>query len=231
MFPEHRGADGARYRTHRPKLRMAVVVAEMAWSAQGSAYPEFQKHIQSSSGQVVSCALCHAHPEGPDGSKHGQIGGLTSAELGALAQSRAQLEPGPVVDSPILNDFGDYLIASLGRNRLIALRAEPHLLAPAIGPSHDQDQDGIVDARELRDGTDPTDPRHGHPALLFVANARQHWAELAMATLATLFGLFGLNRLLRSFSATERPRRSQVAEPKPAPLAKPSALANRVPNH
>jgi hypothetical protein len=216
-----------------PRLCAALPLLawSLAWATTGHAYPEFQRHIQSSSGQVVSCALCHSHPDGPDGSKHGQIGGLSGPELAALAQSRAQLQPGSVVDNPILNDFGDYLVASLGRNRLLALRSTPNLLASAVGADHDQDQDGIADSRELRDGTDPTDPRHGHPALLLAINAQRHWAELALATVATSLALFGLKRLLKFFTATERLRGS----PRPGPTSRrpgePAALAKHVSNH
>jgi cytochrome c553 len=199
------------------------------WSGAAQAYPEFQRHIQSSSGQVVSCALCHSHPDGPDGSKHGQLESLSARELELLAQSRGQLEPGPIVNNPVLNEFGDYLVASLGRNRLMALRPTPELLGASMAAGHDQDQDGIDDARELREGTDPTDPRHGHPARLLSTNMRRHWTELVLAAAATLLGLFGLRRVLAFFAAVERRRALHGARPQSREET--SALATRAPNH
>jgi hypothetical protein len=168
------------------------------------AYPEFQRHIQLGAGRVVSCGMCHAHPDGPDGVKHGQIGSLGQGELQALSRSRSMLEPGPVVDSPILNPFGDYLVGHLGRKKLMAFKSQPAALIAAIDQHHDLDGDGIADARELRDGTDPTDPRHGDPGLLFLHNVRHYWFHLAMLAAATLLGLFGLSRLFRWFAYEAR---------------------------
>jgi len=179
---------------------LAASVSLASYASVAGAYPDFQRHIQAESGRVVSCAMCHVHPDGPDGVKHGQIGSLGDAELQALNHSRAMLEPGPAVDSPILNDFGDYLVSSLGRKRLMAWKSNPAKLISALNRVHDQDGDGIPDTRELRDGTDPTDPRHGDPWLLFLVNIRRYWFHLAMLSAATLLGLHSLNRLFRWFA-------------------------------
>jgi hypothetical protein len=144
--------------------------------------------------------MCHAHPDGPDGVKHGQIGSLSEGEMQALARSRSMLEPGPIVDSPILNPFGDYLVSYLGRRRIATLKTKPEALISALDQKHDLDGDGIADARELRDGTDPTDLRHGDPGLLFVVNIRRYWFHVLMLTAATLLGLFALGRLFRWFA-------------------------------
>lgn len=184
-------------------LRAAVLVALCA-SSYAYAHPEFQREIQASSKRVVSCAMCHVHPDGPDGVKHGQIGSLGQGEMLKLSQSRAMLDPGPAVDSPILNSFGDYLVSQLGRNRLMAYRSQPASLSAAIPQTHDLDGDGSSDARELRDGTDPTDPRHADPGLLFLVNLRRHWFHLVMLAAATVIGLFALSRLFNWFAFEAR---------------------------
>jgi hypothetical protein len=181
-------------------VRCVGLVVLLTLSSTAQAYPEFQRHLQAASGRVVSCSMCHVHPDGPDGVKHGQLGSLGDGELQALNRSRAMLDPGARVDNPILNDFGDYLVSSQGRRRLIAVRATPARLVDSIDRNHDQDSDGIADARELRDGTDPTDPRHGDPWLLFLINVRRYWFHLAMLSAATFAGLHSLNRLFRWFA-------------------------------
>ena len=187
-----------RWRRAAMVARTAVLMAAITGSA--SAYPEFQKAYQRSSGRVISCAMCHEHPEGPNGIKHGQIGSLNPAELKALTRARSALDPGSRVDSPILNDFGDSLLDQLGKRRIVQLRSQPSLLATLINPRSDLDRDGIPDARELSEGTDPLDPRHGNPLLLFINNARRHLFHLLMLAAATLFGILGLSRLLRWFA-------------------------------
>jgi hypothetical protein len=178
----------------------AIVTTWLSFAPSASAYPEFQRSIQTASGRVVSCGMCHVNPEGPDGVKHGQIGNLGDGERATLNRSRNMFEPGPLVDSPILNSFGDYLVSHLGRTRLMAFKEDPAKLNAALDPRRDLDADGIPDERELRDGTDPTDPRHGDPGLLFLHNLKHHWFHVLMLSIATLFGLFGLSRLFHWFA-------------------------------
>lgn len=186
------------------RILRAIAFVAFCASSHAQAYPEFQREIQTSSKRVVSCAMCHVHPDGPDGVKHGQIGSLGQGEMLRLSQSRAMLDPGPVVDSPILNPFGDYLVSQLGRKRLIAYRSQPASLGASLPQPHDLDGDGIPDARELRDGTDPTDARHADPGLLFLVNLRRHWFHLVMLAAATAIGLFALSRLFNWFAFEAR---------------------------
>jgi hypothetical protein len=92
----------------------------------------------------------------------------------------------------------------MGRQRLIAYRSQPAVLMAAIDQKHDLDGDSIPDARELRDGTDPTDPRHGDPVLLLIENARRYWFHLVMLSVATVLGLSGLSRLFGWFAYEAR---------------------------
>ena len=194
------------------KLRHACLLAACLLIAPGVfAYPEYQKFSQSNSGRNVNCAMCHEHPDGPEGVKAGQIGSLDQADLQRLNEARKAFEPGLKVDSPILNAFGDHIAETLGRREFIAMRRHPEQLGPALGSTSDLDGDGLPDAREYEDGTHPLDPNHGTPWLLFLHNLRQQQFHLIMIVLATLFGLFGLNNALRGLarSANGTPREAR----------------------
>lgn len=172
------------------------------------AYPEFEAWVEQNSGRYVNCALCHSHPDGPEGTKPGQIRSLDAAELDRLNRARAAFEPGAQVDSPILNDFGDHVIQVLGKRRFLEIRAkDPGLLADGLGYESDLDGDGIPDATEYLEGTHPLDPRHGAPLRLLRHNLAAHWLDILMIALATLFGLYGLDHLLEWAA-----RRSEEAE-------------------
>ncbi|MBI3119286.1 MAG: hypothetical protein HYZ00_11400 [Candidatus Hydrogenedentes bacterium] len=165
-------------------------------------YPEFQQYVQKHSGRSVNCALCHEHPDGPEGLKPGQIGSLTAEEMDRLNRARAAFQPGQTVDSPILNDFGDAIIRTLGKQQLLLLRQSPEKLPAALGTESDLDQDSIPDADEYVAGTHPLDPNSGQPWRLFLNNLKRFAFHVAMLVAATLFGLYGLNNFLRWFEAS-----------------------------
>jgi hypothetical protein len=167
----------------------------------GDAHPEFQRWIQQHSGRSVDCALCHAHPDGPEGTRAGQIGSLDADELQRLFRARGAFAPGQDVDSPILNAFGNHIIRTLGKKRFLELRTHPEELPDALGFTSDMDHDGVPDARELQQGTHPLNPRSGSPGRLFLRNLRRFAFQETMIFLATAFGLFGLNHLLRGLTA------------------------------
>jgi len=168
-----------------------------------SAYPEFQKWAQKASGRTVSCGLCHAHPDGPEGVKHGQTGSLTQPEMEALGRARTAFEPGQKVHSPILNAFGNRIIEVVGKKTFLSLRDNPAALAPLLGKA-DLDDDGLPDAREYVDGTDPLNPHHGDPRALGLVNLRRYGVHLGLLVLATMCGLWRLGHMLRWFAqATE----------------------------
>lgn len=180
-----------------------IILAAMAFiglSGAAGAYPEFQAWVQTHSGRNVNCAMCHAHPDGPEGLKHGQIGSLSPEALQRLNQARAAFEPGQEINSPILNEFGNEIIHQLGKTKFLSLRQNPDQLPDALSPSGDLDGDGLIDAREFREGTHPLDPNHGDPWALFMHNATALRFHIAMLALATLFGLVGLNNIMRSMA-------------------------------
>jgi hypothetical protein len=163
------------------------------------AYPEFQKQIVESSGRTVNCAMCHEHPDGPEGTAPGQIGHLTSAEQAELGRARAAFNPGGNVKSPILNNFGNHLVNSLGKKQFLELKVTPAGLADKIPQDSDLDQDGISDAVELRTGTHPLIKSDGQPWLLFKANFSENLTQILLMLAATVLGLWGLKHLLHGF--------------------------------
>lgn len=182
---------------------LTLLVAGALLPRAASAYPEYQKWVQKNSGRTVSCALCHAHPDGPEGVKHGQIGSLTPAQMEALGRARTAFEPGQKVTSPILNDFGNRIMEAAGKKKVLALRDDPAKLAPLLGAS-DLDRDGLADAREYLEGTDPLNPHHGDPWALGLINLQRYGIHLALLVIATLLGLWGLGHILRWFEQATR---------------------------
>lgn len=180
---------------------LGLAVALVMWTASSaSAYPEFQRYSQKVSGRYVNCAMCHVNPDGPIGMKPGQIGSLTPKQLKQLNKARAAFEPGQNVTSPILNAFGNSILRKLGKKKILELRLHPEQLAGAYGYESDLDGDGIPDAREFLDGTDPVDAQSGSPWLLFKHNVWKNlFPALSLLAAATLLGLYGLNNLLRWF--------------------------------
>ncbi len=192
--------------------RYLTIIASFAVIHTGiMAHPEFQAWSQKNSGRFVNCAMCHAHPDGPEGMKAGQIGSFTPAEMALLNEARAAFEPGKKVENPILNRFGNSIVEQLGRREVIALRPNPAGLADKLDPAHDTDGDGLGDAREFREGTDPLDAWSGNPWALFRINFARQKFHILMISLATACGLYGLNHLLRGLArVAARPRSTQT---------------------
>lgn len=183
------------------RATMSFIVASIALTGTVQAYPQFQLFSQQHSGRPVDCAMCHINRDGPDGTRFGQIGSLTTAEMDTLTTSRNIVRPGKYVDSPILNSFGNHIVESLGGEQIRELAKDPSKLAQALGPKGDLDGDGISDSQEYLDGTDPLSPASGAPWRLIAHNARKYRFHLVMITLATALGIYGLNRLMRWFHA------------------------------
>ncbi len=180
-------------------MRVLATAIVLLLATPAGAHPEFEAWIEQRSGAWVDCAMCHTHPEGPEGVKPGQIRSLGPDELDALNRARSAFEPGAGVDSPILNDFGDRMLDELGKTEILRLRHEdPGQVAEALGAEGDLDGDGIADAREYLDGTHPLDAHSGEPLALARQRLRDRTFDLLMIVLATLAGVWGLNRLISS---------------------------------
>lgn len=185
-------------------LSATMLAAMLAVAVSAGAYPDFQAWSQKNSGRGVNCGMCHVHPDGPEGVKAGQIGALRAAQLQALTDARLAFKPGATVDSPILNEFGDSILRQLGRTEIISLRLNPGEIAARLDPKSDLDADGIPDAKEFVDGTDPLDAQSGSPWLLFKNGLVREKFHIVMIVLATVFGLYGLHHLLHGLHQVAR---------------------------
>ncbi len=165
------------------------------------AYPEFQKFSQSHSGRTVNCGMCHSSPEGPDGLSFGQIGSLDSLQMERLKEARRAQRPGMDVDNPLLNPFGNKLVKTMGVRLLVEAKKDPAMIHFYLNDASDMDGDGISDAQEYLDGTNPNNRHHGDPLVLFSTNIRHHLFEIVMIVVATAAGMFGFSNLLLAFAA------------------------------
>ncbi len=166
------------------------------------AYPEFQKFSQTHSGRPINCAMCHANGDGPEGASRGQIGSLTPSELNKLNAARGAFSPGMIVESPILNAFGNKIISTMGKTKFLELRAHPEQLAEVYGFQSDLDGDGIPDAQEYLEGTHPLNNVHGDPLNLFLHNLKVFRLHVILTVLATIAGFYGFSHLLHGFAAS-----------------------------
>lgn len=170
------------------------------------AYPEFQQFVEKNSHRTVNCAMCHANENGPVGDSKGQIGSLTGDEMKLLNQARAALEPGVAVESPILNKFGNEIIKALGKKTFVKIKADPGRLAELLPQTSDLDGDGIPDAKEYLDGTDPLNKFHGDAGKLFLINLDRYKMHIVLAIVAVLSVNYGLLHLIKGISILQAGR-------------------------
>lgn len=163
-----------------------------------NAFPQFQAFSEKNSGRPVNCGMCHTHPEGPSGSGAHQLGSLTPEEMQRVNLSRVALEPGQDIDNPILNAFGNHIIKTVGAKKVVEYAGDPAKLATALGNGSDLDGDGIPDAQEYLDGTDPLDRNHGDPGKLLLINLRRNGGQVAFIVVVIGLILLGLTGMLRT---------------------------------
>lgn len=204
--------------SNRPRSarRYGLIVAlALLLAPRAAAYPEFQQFIVKHSQRPVNCAMCHTHADGPEGTAPGQIGRLTTAELGELGRARAAFEPGQKVQNPILNAFGNHILQSVGKKKLLEFRRAPDQLANALPKDSDLDHDGIPDVNEFLAGTHPLIASDGDPWALFTTGVRRNWPQLALTLAATILGLYGLRHLLLGVARATETEIEESEEPTP----------------
>lgn len=172
-----------------------------------NAYPEFQSYAEKKSGRPVDCAMCHMNEHGPVGEEDGQIGKLTHEELNMLNQARGALEPGSEIRNPILNQFGNEIVKSIGMKAVLEAKGAPEKLPQLLGDKHDTDSDGIPDSKEFVDGTSSINPYHGDPWALFMTNLMKYKREVVLAVAAVLLLDFGFVNLIKGLYLTAKAKR------------------------
>lgn len=168
------------------------------------AYPEYQQFVEKNSKRTVNCAMCHSNENGPTGNGPGQIGSLSPEEFEQLNKARAAMEPGQVVDSPILNEFGNKIIETIGKKKFVEFKADPGKLAESLGKNSDLDHDGIADSDEFLEGTDPLNKLHGDPGKLFWINLNRYKTHVVLAIVAVMSLNYGLLQLIKGITAMQK---------------------------
>jgi hypothetical protein len=181
-----------------------IFVGLLIVAQEANAYPEFQRYIQVNSGRFVDCSMCHTHPEGPAGSKRGQIGRLDKNELLALAEARLAFQPNTNVENPVLNKFGNLILKTLGKTEILKFRQNPELLGSKMPKESDLDEDGVSDIKEMYLGTHPLDKTHGPPWLLFKSNFKKHAGVILALILAMFTFIYAINLLQRVMGKNEQ---------------------------
>ncbi len=161
--------------------------------SQAFAFNEFQAYIELKSKKQLNCAYCHSHTNGPNGKNSGQLGSLSEDEKQLTAYNQFLNSNKELVDSPILNEFGNYLVKKLGYEKITNAQNDPSLLVNELKDS-DLDRDGISDAQELLDGTLPNDLLDGSPLKLFIHSLVKKWVEIIFQITTILLLIVSLLR-------------------------------------
>ncbi len=180
------------------------VLFSICTAPEAKTYPEYQAFVEKNSKRSINCAMCHVNENGPVGNGPGQLGSLNEEEMKQLNKARAALEPGSDAESPILNDFGNKIINAIGKKKFLEYKSAPEKLAPALGNENDMDEDGISDAQEYLDGTDPLNKFHGDPQKLFWINLIRYKSHVILTVIAVISINFGLLNLVKGFSSTQK---------------------------
>ena len=158
------------------------------------AFNEFQSFIELKSKKQLNCAYCHNHTNGPEGNEPGQLGSLSEEQKQLTAYNQFLSANKELVNSPILNEFGNYLVKKLGYDTIVKAQDDPNKIVEVLKES-DLDHDDINDSEELLDGTLPNDPLDGNPFKLFVSNIKKKWIEICFQIGSVLLLVIALIKL------------------------------------
>ena len=178
----------------RASCFMLLVSCSMLLCNRAVAFSEFQSYIEQKSKKQLNCAYCHNHVNGPNGNEAGQLGLLSEEEKQLTAYNQFLQGNKELINSPILNEFGNYLVKKSGYEEIVNAQEEPDRLIDKLKDS-DLDQDGIKDSEELLDGTLPNDPLDGNPLKLFINNIKKKWTEICFQGIAIMLLVISLFKL------------------------------------
>ncbi|MBP7861798.1 hypothetical protein KA183_08965 [bacterium] len=194
-----------RYKTARLFFALLMgLLLSLCTPQQTKAYPEYQSFVEKNSKRSINCAMCHVNESGPVGNGPGQLSSLSEEDMKQLNKARVALEPASGVKSPILNDFGNKIINAVGKRKFLEYKSAPEKLAPALGSESDLDGDGIPDAQEYLDGTDPLNKFHGDPIRLFWINLNRYKTHVILTVLAVISINLGLLNLVKGISSIQK---------------------------
>ena len=161
------------------------------------AFNEFQTFIEQKSKKQLNCAYCHSNTNGPEGNDLGQLGSLSEEQKQLTAYNQFLNGKKEFIDSPILNELGNYLVKSLGYEEIINAQDDPNRIVEKLEHS-DFDKDGITDGEEITDGTLLNDPLDGNPLKLFKNNLQKKWKEILFQIMAIILLAISLFKLKES---------------------------------
>ena len=158
------------------------------------AFNEFQSFIEQKSKKQLNCAYCHLHTNGPEGNGAGQLGSLSEEEKQLTAYNQFLKANKELVNSPILNEFGNYLVKQLGYETIVEAEVDPNIIVEKL-KDFDLDKDGIGDSEEFLDGTLPSDPLDGNPFKLFINNTKKKCFEICFQIIVIVLLIISLFKL------------------------------------
>jgi hypothetical protein len=176
-----------------------ILLVTIISAPRANGYPQYQAFVEKHSGRTVNCSMCHVNENGPVGNGVGQIGSLTAPQMAQLNEEHLAMAPGIDVHSPILNRFGNQIIKELGRAKFLQTMSNPAKLAEALGDKSDLDGDGISDAQEYLDGTDPLNKFHGDAWRMFWINLGRYKKHILLTAIAMALLTYGLSEIYKGF--------------------------------
>ena len=182
------------YRLLENKKKCLVILCLCFGINNAFAFNEFQTFIEQKSKKQLNCAYCHNHTNGPEGNETGQLGSLTEEEKKLTAYNQYLSSNKELADSPILNEFGNYLVKKVGYEGIINAQEDPNQIVEKLKES-DFDKDGITDSEEFLDGTLPNDFLDGNPFKLFINNLKKKWVEICFQIFSVLLLMISLLKL------------------------------------